>query len=71
MRFRLADVDQSEFEQLWLFHFNQSNGVSLREIHYLRAQQNGIALIVRHDGNGELSSLDPRPALHRVAEIVS
>ncbi len=62
-RFHLADVDQSEFEQLLLFHFNHSTGVSPREIHYLRAQQDGIALIARYDSNGELSSLDPGPAL--------
>jgi len=62
-RFRLADVDQSEFEQLLLAHFKQSTGVSPREIHYLCAQQDGIALIVRYDSNGELSSLEAGTAL--------
>lgn len=62
-RLRVADVDQSEIEQLLLAHFNRSTGVSPREIHYLRAQQDDVTLIVRYDSDGELSSLEPGPAL--------
>jgi len=62
-RLRAADVDQAELEQLLFAHFNQSTGISPREIHYLRAQQDDVALVVRYDGDGELSAIEPGPAL--------
>jgi hypothetical protein len=63
-RFRVADVDQSELEQVLLAHFNRSTGVSPREIHYLRAQEDVVTLIVRYDADGELSAIEAGTGLH-------
>lgn len=62
-RLHVADVDQSELEQLLLTHFSRSAGVSPREIHYLRGESNAVALLVRYDDEGELSAIEAGSAL--------
>jgi hypothetical protein len=55
---RVADVDQSEFEDLLQSHFSLSASVSTREIHYSRGHGGEPALILKYSAAGDLRTID-------------
>jgi hypothetical protein len=60
--FRIAYVEQPEFEQLLQWHFGASSAPSNREIHYGRHQQ-PAALILRYDKEGLVAQIETGPGL--------
>lgn len=56
--FKVADVEQSELEQLLLDHFGRAGGINPSEIQYRREDTGEPALTLRYDQDGELVSID-------------
>jgi hypothetical protein len=59
----VADVDQSELEELLQIHFSFSASVSTREIHYARVHGAEPALLLKYSAAGNLKMVEAGPTL--------